>query len=117
MCRLGRMALFLRRCEEGVPTKALGECLQSKGGEVPSREMGNGFEWTFSDQASGRMEELQRNATSLLNKICPDNLATIVDQLANIQLHKAEELEWVIRIIFKKALAEPHYCTSEGKRE
>ena len=80
------------------------------------------------------MEELQRNvawaselvrlrceldrstvgakATSLLNKICPDNLAVIVDQLASIQLLKAEELEWVIRIIFKKALAEPHYCAS-----
>lgn len=61
-------------------------------------------------EASGRMEELQRNATSLLNKICPDNLSVIVDQLASIKLVKAEELEYVIRIIFKKALAEPHYC-------
>lgn len=61
-------------------------------------------------EASGRMEELQRNATSLLNKICPDNLSTIVDHLASIKLVKAEELEYVIRIIFKKALAEPHYC-------
>eukprot|EP00438_Fugacium_kawagutii_P016826 Skav203785 [mRNA] locus=scaffold206:431933:438994:+ [translate_table: standard] len=61
-------------------------------------------------EASGRMEELQRNARSLLNKICPDNLGVIVDQLASIKLHKAEELECVIRIIFKKALAEPHYC-------
>ncbi|CAE8733580.1 unnamed protein product, partial [Polarella glacialis] len=47
---------------------------------------------------------------SLLNKICPDNLKTIVERLATIELNKAEELEIVIRIIFQKALAEPHYC-------
>ena len=40
----------------------------------------------------------------MLNKICPDNLSVIVDQLASIKLVKAEELEYVIRIIFKKAL-------------
>lgn len=34
-----------------------------------------------------------------------DNLGVIVDQLASIKLHKAEELECVIRIIFKKAMA------------
>ena len=44
-------------------------------------------------------------ATSLLNKICPDNLSTIVDHLASIKLVKAEELEYVIRIIFKKAIS------------
>ena len=38
----------------------------------------------------------------MLNKICPDNLSVIVDQLASIKLVKAEELEYVIRIIFKK---------------
>lgn len=38
----------------------------------------------------------------MLNKICPDNLSTIVDHLASIKLVKAEELEYVIRIIFKK---------------
>jgi len=61
-------------------------------------------------EATGRMDELQRSAKSLLNKICPENLTTIVDQLASIKLVKAEELEWVIRIIFKKALADDHYC-------
>jgi len=66
--------------------------------------------YKVKEAPQGRMEELQRNATSLLNKICPDNLTVIVDQLASIKLVKAEELEWVIRIIFKKALAEPHYC-------
>lgn len=41
----------------------------------------------------------------MLNKICPDNLSTIVDHLASIKLVKAEELEYVIRIIFKKAIS------------
>ena len=72
------------------------------------------------------LENCHDQARSLLNKICPDNLAKIVDQLANIKLHNAEELKHVIQIIFKKAgghalqasaariswqaLAEPHYC-------
>jgi len=57
-----------------------------------------------------RDEEIERRVRSLLNKICPENLKTIVERLALIELYKAEELEFVIRIIFTKALAEPHYC-------
>ena len=56
------------------------------------------------------MEELGRRVRALLNKICPDNLKTIVETLASIELQKAEELEFVIKIIFGKALVEPHYC-------
>jgi len=58
----------------------------------------------------GREDELERKVRGLLNKICPDNLKVIVDRLATIELHKADELDFVIRIIFGKALAEPHYC-------
>ncbi|CAE8640087.1 unnamed protein product [Polarella glacialis] len=61
-------------------------------------------------QATKREDDLERQVRSLLNKICPDNLKTIVERLATIELNKAEELEFVIRIIFQKALAEPHYC-------
>ena len=57
-----------------------------------------------------RMEELGRRVRALLNKICPDNLKTIVETLASIELHTAQELEDVIKIIFGKALVEPHYC-------
>jgi len=59
---------------------------------------------------TGREDELERRVRLLLNKICPDNLQTIIDQLADIELHKADELDAVIRIIFGKALTEPHYC-------
>jgi len=61
-------------------------------------------------EASSKVEELERRVRSLLNKICPENLRTIVERLAGIELSTAEELEHVIRIIFGKALAEPHYC-------
>mmetsp|Transcript_22779 Transcript_22779/g.58094 ORF Transcript_22779/g.58094 Transcript_22779/m.58094 type:complete len:727 (-) Transcript_22779:306-2486(-) len=61
-------------------------------------------------EATKREDEIERRVRSLLNKICPDNLKTIVERLALIELHTAEELEFVIRIIFSKALAEPHYC-------
>lgn len=57
-----------------------------------------------------RDEEIERKVRSLLNKICPENLKAIVERLAHIELHKSEELEFVIRIIFGKALCEPHYC-------
>lgn len=45
-----------------------------------------------------------------MNKICPENLKTIVAQLAQIDLKRRQDLELVIRIIFEKALAEPHWC-------
>lgn len=61
-------------------------------------------------EASSRSEDIERRVRSLLNKICPDNLGIIVEQLAHIELFNHEELEFVIRIIFGKALAEPHYC-------
>jgi hypothetical protein len=61
-------------------------------------------------EATKREDEIERKVRSLLNKICPDNLKTIVERLALIELHKADELEFVIRIIFSKSLAEPHYC-------
>lgn len=61
-------------------------------------------------EPTSRLEELGRRVRALLNKICPDNLKTIVETLASIELQKAEELEYVIKIIFGKALVEPHYC-------
>mmetsp|Transcript_2837 Transcript_2837/g.6805 ORF Transcript_2837/g.6805 Transcript_2837/m.6805 type:complete len:1037 (+) Transcript_2837:78-3188(+) len=61
-------------------------------------------------EPQSRLEELERRVRGLLNKICPDNLKTIVETLAQIDLQKAEELEFVIKIIFGKALVEPHYC-------
>eukprot|EP00403_Amphidinium_massartii_P032030 CAMPEP_0178436200 /NCGR_PEP_ID=MMETSP0689_2-20121128/34318_1 /TAXON_ID=160604 /ORGANISM="Amphidinium massartii, Strain CS-259" /LENGTH=710 /DNA_ID=CAMNT_0020058291 /DNA_START=50 /DNA_END=2182 /DNA_ORIENTATION=- len=57
-----------------------------------------------------RDQELKRLVQSFLNKICPENVSTIVEKLAQIQVNDASELELLISLIFKKALAEPHYC-------
>jgi len=57
-----------------------------------------------------RIQQLQRDVNSLLNKVCPESVAVITQRVASIQIHSAEELQVVIGLIFKKALAEPHYC-------
>jgi len=54
--------------------------------------------------------DIKRNVQSLLNKICPDNIASIVEKIAAVQVETIEELETVIELIFKKAVSEPHYC-------
>lgn len=56
------------------------------------------------------VEDLKRSLNSLLNKICPENVATIGNRVAEVEVRNVEELEMVISIFFAKALAEPHYC-------
>jgi len=53
---------------------------------------------------------LERKVRSLLNKICPDNLQVITEQLAAIELKNVEQLETIIKLIFGIALTDPHYC-------
>mmetsp|Transcript_42480 Transcript_42480/g.96571 ORF Transcript_42480/g.96571 Transcript_42480/m.96571 type:complete len:567 (-) Transcript_42480:151-1851(-) len=55
---------------------------------------------------------LKRQVQSLLNKIAPENLTTISHQLATITITSAGELQFVISIIFTKALQEPHYVST-----
>jgi len=55
-------------------------------------------------------KQLQREVNSLLNKVCPNNLDTIVQRVAETEVHSVGDLELVIGLLFKKALAEPHYC-------
>mmetsp|Transcript_4699 Transcript_4699/g.13721 ORF Transcript_4699/g.13721 Transcript_4699/m.13721 type:complete len:709 (-) Transcript_4699:119-2245(-) len=56
-----------------------------------------------------RPEALRRQVNSLLNKICPENLATICDRIREVDVNSPEELEIVMGAIFKKSLADPHY--------
>jgi len=56
------------------------------------------------------LDELRRIVQSLLNKVCPENVSTIADKIGMINVSKADELEVIIKLIFRKALAEPHYC-------
>jgi len=57
-----------------------------------------------------QLEELKRTIQSLLNKVCPENVVTIVDKIGAINITDIEQLETIIELIYKKALAEPHYC-------
>lgn len=57
-----------------------------------------------------RSERLKRDLKSSLNKVCPENVATMVERIANTEIKTVEELELLISLIFEKALAEPHYC-------
>jgi len=65
--------------------------------------------WKISKPKT-RDEQLERQVRSLLNKIAPENLSTIAQKMGDIELASAGEMQHVIRIIFGKALEEPHYC-------
>lgn len=62
------------------------------------------------NQEMSREQQLRREVNSLLNKVCPENIETIVGHVANTEVRSVRELELLIALIFKKALAEPHYC-------
>jgi len=55
-------------------------------------------------------EEIKRSVQSLLNKVCPENVTTIVERIAAIKVNDATQLEIIIEAIFRKALTESHYC-------
>lgn len=57
-----------------------------------------------------RAVELRRSIQRLLNRVCPENVGTIVEQLADIKLAGDQELAFMIRTLFKRALLDPHYC-------
>lgn len=58
-----------------------------------------------------RETELLRCSKSLLNKICPENVQTIAKRIKEeAKVSTITEMELVIGQVFKKALAEPHYC-------
>jgi translation initiation factor 4G len=46
-----------------------------------------------------------------LNKICPENVETIAKRIKDeAKPETIPEIELVVELVFKKALAEPHYC-------
>ncbi|CAD7936882.1 unnamed protein product [Amoebophrya sp. A120] len=57
-----------------------------------------------------RLQQIKRQVQALLNKIAPDNLQVIVDQMAKIEIERANELDMVIELVYAKALNEDHYC-------
>jgi hypothetical protein len=75
------------------------------------RSSENAYKVLSANATVDRETELKRCVQSNLNKICPENVSTIAEKItkeANVQ--NVAELKSVIGLIFKKALAEPHYC-------
>mmetsp|Transcript_45960 Transcript_45960/g.106130 ORF Transcript_45960/g.106130 Transcript_45960/m.106130 type:complete len:674 (+) Transcript_45960:159-2180(+) len=64
----------------------------------------------IAEPSGPRAAELKRGILRLLNRACPENVGTIVEQLADIKLNSSGELGFVIKTLFKRALADPHYC-------
>ncbi|CAK9023275.1 Eukaryotic translation initiation factor 4G (eIF-4G) (eIF4G) (Eukaryotic initiation factor 4F subunit p220) (eIF-4F p220 subunit) [Durusdinium trenchii] len=77
------------------------------------------------------IDELKRQVQGLLNKICPENVDSIIEKIAAIKVEDIKQLEAIIELMFKKArhlmcattcrtmtasmvglqaVTEPHYC-------
>lgn len=65
--------------------------------------------YRVGSQAQSEMEAMKRQVQSLLNKVCPENMSTIVEKISAVEVHGRAELEAIIELIFKKAVTEPHY--------
>mmetsp|Transcript_66309 Transcript_66309/g.156093 ORF Transcript_66309/g.156093 Transcript_66309/m.156093 type:complete len:516 (-) Transcript_66309:69-1616(-) len=55
-------------------------------------------------------EDMKRQVQGLLNKICPENVSSIIEKIAAIEVQDIKQLEAIIELMFKKAITEPHYC-------
>mmetsp|Transcript_2432 Transcript_2432/g.6875 ORF Transcript_2432/g.6875 Transcript_2432/m.6875 type:complete len:594 (-) Transcript_2432:405-2186(-) len=53
---------------------------------------------------------LPRLVQGLLNKVCPENVDAIGEKLARIQVRTVGDLDSLAALLFKKALADSHYC-------
>lgn len=76
---------------------------------VPALPTPSANAYKVGQQAQSEMESLKRQVQSLLNKVCPENMATIVEKISAVQVQGRAELEAIIELIFKKAVTEPHY--------
>lgn len=89
---------------EGLAGRGRGQWRRTDGPQLRASEHGYRI-----GVARTRPADLKRQVNSLLNKICPDNLGRIVDQMARVPLASAEELELVISALFQAAIANTHY--------
>jgi len=121
---ISRMALLRARCAFAGPSPAeISQFYAGQYNDAPDRSLfgtrrqagptlgqsENAYKIARGD-ALPRKQQLQRDVNSLLNKVCPENVSTIIQRVANVEIFSADELHLVIQLIFKKALTEPHYC-------
>jgi translation initiation factor 4G len=56
-----------------------------------------------------RLNELSRSVQRLFNKVCPENLDTLVPQFANIAMKSSSALGFVVNLILRRAQHDSHY--------
>lgn len=88
------------------------EMLNSPMGRQSSQTLPSPSEKAYRVQAypSDHIGDFGRSMRSLLNKVCPENVASVAEKVSAVKIQTAEELHCMIQLLFKKALAEPHYC-------
>ncbi|CAJ1337549.1 unnamed protein product [Effrenium voratum] len=108
---------FMRQQSEPVPSKSFaGTMRRQVSAQVERPRRAAPVQLTPSANAwkpkkeSNPQEELKRQVQGLLNKICPENVASIIEKIAAIKVEEITQLEAIIELMFKKAITEPHYC-------
>jgi len=66
--------------------------------------------YRVGSQALSKEDNLKRTIQGLLNRICPENVMSIVEKIGAIEVEGVQQLEIIIEFIFRKAITEPHYC-------
>ncbi|CAK9056401.1 unnamed protein product [Durusdinium trenchii] len=109
--KLEREDSFIRQQSEPVQAKSAGFGLRRQTTAPPERPKlnvsANG--WRPGMKRSP-IDELKRQVQGLLNKICPENVDSIIEKIAAIKVEDIKQLEAIIELMFKKAVTEPHYC-------
>lgn len=59
-----------------------------------------------------RVNEVMKQFRSILNKITPENFATLIEQLKSLQIDTVDILDKCISLVFEKAIMEPSYGAS-----
>jgi hypothetical protein len=62
-------------------------------------------------KSSNELDNILRKTTGLLNKITLETFGSISDQFLNLPITDATHLRGVIRIVFEKAVFEPHFAS------
>lgn len=61
-------------------------------------------------KSASNLEVAKKKVQSVMNKMTREKFDRLAEQLTNIHMESLEMLQSVIRIIFDKALGEPHFC-------
>ncbi|XP_062860046.1 eukaryotic translation initiation factor 4 gamma 1-like [Trichomycterus rosablanca] len=67
------------------------------------------------DREATETQELFQKVCSILNKMTPEKFQQLMKQLTELPINTEERLKGVIELIFKKAVAEPNFCTVYAK--